>query len=224
MPSAKKTAREPQQERSRRTRDGLLAACERLLDERPFSDVTVKDIVAEAGSSAGSFYARFDTKHALLHALHQRLHDRGLRGVERAVARLEGSRLTPERFAHMLVGSTLHLHAANRGLLRAVLIESITDPSFAERAQHQMRESSRALARVIDAKGVSLARRAEAIESAQLAVMAILDQELFYGEALLGARRARAAKSPKEIARLERIALAAMGLGPHAPSRAPSKG
>ncbi|MCR9098060.1 MAG: TetR/AcrR family transcriptional regulator [bacterium] len=202
-------ARAPKQARSRRTLESLFDACTRLLDERAFVDVTVKDIVAEAGSSAGSFYARFESKHELLHALHARMHDSAREGVADAVERLDGAKLPPGPFAKLLVGSAVRLQAVHAGLLRAVLIESLTDRVFAQRGQQLVRDTGDALASALDAKGSSRARRARAIESALLAVMAILDQELFYGAALLGERRIRPAE---RIARLERIALAAMNL------------
>ena len=203
--------RAPKQARSRRTLEALLSACERLLDERAFADVTVKDIVAEAGSSAGSFYARFETKYALLHALHSRMHEGSRAGIQNAVDRLAGRRLAPRRFARLLVDAAVRLHSSNAGVLRAVLIESLTDLEFAERGQRLVKDTGAAFAPVLDAPGVSKARRARAIESGLLAVMAVLDQELFYGESLLGSSRGRS-KPAERIARLERIALAAMDL------------
>ena len=202
---------EPKQERSRRTRDELLAACERLLVDRAFADVSVKDIVAEAGSSAGSFYARFETKHVLLHALHTRMHERAMQGIAEAVDLLDGKKLAPKRFAGLLVASAIRLHQQNAGLLRAVLIESLTDLEFAERGRRLVRHTGEALAPALDVSSVSKARRADAIESALLAVMAILDQELFYGRALLGKKRT-GAEPAERIARLERVAIAAMHL------------
>lgn len=207
------TVFEPQQERSRRTREQLLAACERLLADRYFVDVSIKEIVAEAGSSAGSFYARFGSKHALLHALHERMHERALARVQGATRALEGKRVPPRRFAKLLVSAAVALHEENGGLLRAVLVESLSDPVFAERGQRLVQATGAAFAPVVSARGVSIAARARAIEIAMLAVMAVLDQELFYGEALLGTHGGAGRDSEERSARLERIAVAAMDLG-----------
>lgn len=57
---------EPLQERSQRTVEQILAALEDLLRDRPFDDISIAEIIAKAGVSAGSFYARFPTKNALL--------------------------------------------------------------------------------------------------------------------------------------------------------------
>lgn len=65
----------PKQARSRQTLDRILDAAERLLAERPFEEITVGEIVAEAGSSVGSFYARFPSKEALVPALYERRYD-----------------------------------------------------------------------------------------------------------------------------------------------------
>jgi AcrR family transcriptional regulator len=62
----------PLQERSRRTVDRILNAAERLLEQRPFAQISVHDIVRAAKTSIGSFYARFPDKEALLPVLYAR--------------------------------------------------------------------------------------------------------------------------------------------------------
>lgn len=62
----------PQQKRSHETQARLLVAAERLLADRPFEQITVGDIVREAGLSVGAFYARFSDKTAVLLALYER--------------------------------------------------------------------------------------------------------------------------------------------------------
>jgi len=64
----------PRQGRSLATLNRLLDAAENLLNERSLEEITVADIVARAGSSVGSFYARFPTKDALVVALLERFH------------------------------------------------------------------------------------------------------------------------------------------------------
>lgn len=54
--------REPKQERSRRKRDELLNAAERLFAERRFQDVTVEDIASAAGYPTTTFYNYFSDK------------------------------------------------------------------------------------------------------------------------------------------------------------------
>jgi AcrR family transcriptional regulator len=59
-------ARPPRQSRAQRTLERIVEATERLLRAKPFEAITIADIVAEAETSTGSFYARFDSKEALL--------------------------------------------------------------------------------------------------------------------------------------------------------------
>lgn len=62
----------PQQERSRRTVEAILDAAEKLLERRPFEEISIAEIIVKAGASTGSFYARFPSKEALLPALYER--------------------------------------------------------------------------------------------------------------------------------------------------------
>ncbi len=59
----------PRQRRSRKTLDRLVEACEGLLQEKPFEEISVADIARRGRSSVGAFYGRFKGKDALLHFL-----------------------------------------------------------------------------------------------------------------------------------------------------------
>lgn len=59
----------PVQERSRKTLERIVEAASRLLARSTFDDISVDDLVAEADSSKGAFYARFDDKEALFEYL-----------------------------------------------------------------------------------------------------------------------------------------------------------
>lgn len=70
MPKATLSAPLPaKQDRSRKTRDALLAAGWKLLTKNPWDRLSVNDIVAAAGSSVGSFYSRFADKDSYFEAL-----------------------------------------------------------------------------------------------------------------------------------------------------------
>src|SRR5437879_11147599 len=74
--AAKKKAavREPQQERSQKTKENILRAAERLFDKRGYEEVTSHEIADAAGVAIGSFYAYFaDKEQLLLLLLEQRL-------------------------------------------------------------------------------------------------------------------------------------------------------
>jgi len=57
------------QDRSRRTRDALLAAGWSLLEQQAWEDITVVQIATQAGVAVGSFYTRFATKDAFFDSL-----------------------------------------------------------------------------------------------------------------------------------------------------------
>ena len=57
------------QNRSRKTRDALLAAGWKLLAKTSWDQLSVNDIVAEADSSVGSFYSRFADKDSYFDSL-----------------------------------------------------------------------------------------------------------------------------------------------------------
>lgn len=62
----------PKQKRSREVFERVLAAADRMVRERPFTDVTVGDLCVEADVSMSSLYARFPTKGDILTTLFER--------------------------------------------------------------------------------------------------------------------------------------------------------
>ncbi len=64
--SALSPPKAPAQKRGRQTLKRIVEATERLLRTRTFEGITIADIVREADTSIGSFYARFESKEALL--------------------------------------------------------------------------------------------------------------------------------------------------------------
>jgi AcrR family transcriptional regulator len=122
--------RPPRQRRSAQTLDRIVTATEELLSERAFERATVDDIVARAGSSKGSFYARFADKEALLaylgedalerakqsyteHLDPKALRDVPLRTIlERFIGRIvEGYRTSPPVLRALFIESRLHPQA-----------------------------------------------------------------------------------------------------------------
>jgi AcrR family transcriptional regulator len=65
-------ATEPKQARAHATRERLLDAFADLLDERPYSEISVADIAAAANVTTGAVYARFGDKHGVAVALADR--------------------------------------------------------------------------------------------------------------------------------------------------------
>jgi len=76
MPISERGHRPAKQTRSQATLERIIEAAESLLEGRPFTDVSVDDIINQADVSRSSFYARFDNKEALLPVLFDRYADR----------------------------------------------------------------------------------------------------------------------------------------------------
>ena len=116
------------QDRSRKTRDALMAATWKLLQAHPWQAISINDIVKAAGSSVGAFYSRFTDKEALLEAM-------GAEWLEaRWVHRAEGfASLQPEEdfAAYAILSSYNHL-LRYQNFWRAVLVKGATDPVFWE--------------------------------------------------------------------------------------------
>ena len=126
----------PQQARSRRMMERLLAATLRVIEEKGLAGVTIPEIAAAAGASTGSVYRRFTDKDALIRTAFVRLLE----------ASQEANRagLPPDRFQGRDLDEALQavaraLVAQYRGrapLLKALdqFLEIQTDEAFRERA------------------------------------------------------------------------------------------
>jgi AcrR family transcriptional regulator len=77
----------PLQARSQETHDRLLDAAERLLDDHPWTTISVQRLAREAGFTSGALYGRFGGKADVLTLLLERLRDR----IERSLVELEGA-------------------------------------------------------------------------------------------------------------------------------------
>jgi AcrR family transcriptional regulator len=68
-PRRTRTLREPQQARSRGTRERLIRAAQELLAKHDFRGLTVRQIATQAHASVGTFYKHFPAKRDLLPVL-----------------------------------------------------------------------------------------------------------------------------------------------------------
>lgn len=116
------------QERSRKTRDALIAAAWKLLQTQPWQVISINDLVKAAGCSVGAFYSRFADKEALLEAL------AGEWIEERWNERAKGfASLSPDAdyAAYAILGSYGYLMRF-QNFWRAVLVKGASDPAFWE--------------------------------------------------------------------------------------------
>ncbi len=76
MTQPRRSRRRPSAGRaSRDVRAALLASAERLLAQRSLEELTVEDVLQDAGVSRASFYVYFESKHAIVAALLERIVD-----------------------------------------------------------------------------------------------------------------------------------------------------
>lgn len=109
------------QARSRATRDALIGAGLRLVEERDFDALSIAEIAAAAGCSVGAFYFRFTDKDTYFRALVAAT-------VEDGAALFETLAATPpERVVARLVALTVQSYRRRRGLLRAAIRASMSD-------------------------------------------------------------------------------------------------
>ncbi len=114
---------EPRQARSQRTLEKILDACDELMAEGSFEEMSMQAIAQRAGVAVGSLYNRFSGKDALVQHLIERLQGRQLGFVERRLAAFSKRGL---RYRLEFLAATIE-QAVERdaGLLRAVAIRSL---------------------------------------------------------------------------------------------------
>ncbi|GEM_PF-5434239 len=194
----------PRQQRSKETLGAIASATRRLLLTQSFSELTIQSIVSEANSSAGSFYARFKGKRALLHYLHEDFAQTSLEEMQAFVVAEKIDTVTVEHLAELLIPELVRSHVENRGILRAALIESLDDPVFTERAAKFVASIAELIADHTVRTASRRDRHVSNVARTLLAIIAILDQTLFF------AKSSPPRISSSEIARLRRIFVASL--------------
>jgi AcrR family transcriptional regulator len=143
--------RPPQQARSRRTLELLLAATIAIMEEEGLAAVVIPGVAARAGVSTGSIYRRFADKDALIRAAFLRL-------LEQSQAANRES-LRPERYA----GRSLEevLRGVCRGLVRQYraypklfkaldqFLDVQTDAAFRDRAVSMIADNMRRIVELV---------------------------------------------------------------------------
>lgn len=118
----------PKQARSERTLSRILEAAEKLILERGLANVSVGDIVREAGSSVGGFYARFRDKGELLVALSEQ--------TQRRLAERVSSLMDPNSWGDATLREIVHVcaqeivsHILGRRRLQSAILQSVAADS-----------------------------------------------------------------------------------------------
>ncbi len=175
--------RAPRQARSQETFERFVAATRELLDEKPFDEITVSDIVGRAGRTVGSFYARFDDKYGVLYELVSRI-DRRISDVVRAFCdpvRWEGHPV--EDFVDESVRLNVAAYRRMPALFRAALCAATTDERFRRERVEVMQFCAEQQKRFLLSRAGELGC-ADPARSSDLMfelVSATLDHELLFG-------------------------------------------
>ena len=116
------------QTRSRATRDALVRAGRNLCEIKDFDVLSVAEIAAAAGCSVGSFYSRFSDKDGFFRAL---VGDAERREEADAPASHD-PRQSIDTLLAEVIASTLQNYRRRRGLIRAAIRRSMTEPALWE--------------------------------------------------------------------------------------------
>jgi AcrR family transcriptional regulator len=122
----------PEVRRSRgdRQRDAIVTAVRELLEERPFSDLSVSTISERAGVARSGFYFYFDSKYAVLAVILADASEMLDRLTHNFAPREPGE--SPDAFAKRMVGSAAAVYANDDPVLTACAVARNTDAQIRE--------------------------------------------------------------------------------------------
>lgn len=166
----------------------MLEAAQALLEEVHFDEVSVQDVVREAGTSVGSFYSRFRSKEGLLQCLRERYESERREAVGALLADpgLAGADLGARVSA--LLGLLARHDRARRGLFRTVRLRQLQGqeaPDQAALAEHD--RLCRACYAFLLERGdeISHPEPERAVRVAFVSALLALEQKLLFGHTAL---------------------------------------
>jgi AcrR family transcriptional regulator len=168
-------ARQPRQRRSHAAYERMIDAAGRLLEERDFDAVSIRDLAGAAGCAIGSFYYRFKNKARFFQILIQDMIDRR----ERDVA--ETFKTVPlQELPSALARGALTNYRVYKGLLRSVIKKHLEGMrSWEPISLMGRRIMTQFQRRVVESRGVELtALEAERIDFAFVWLYGLLAQSL----------------------------------------------
>ncbi len=113
------------QDRSRQTRDRLLAAGRELLEQGGFEETSIAQVARQAGCSVGSFYVRFADKRAFYKAVISAFNEECMAQVTQGLNRQSVAGLSAAATVEACVDVLLAQFHHHAGLLRTVQRQSI---------------------------------------------------------------------------------------------------
>lgn len=137
---------QPVQKRSRQSLDEIVNAVERLLETHGFAEITVAQIAAEAGVSAGLLYTRFGGKEELLDYVVQEFVREQRAAVAEALVVHEGEQPGIEERVDRLIDYLASFSVARRGLVRAAAGRRLLRPATMSEEEVGLTREIRAVA------------------------------------------------------------------------------
>ena len=116
--------REPQQARSQKTMNQILDTAAAILEQKTFDQLTVSEVVHQAGTSVGAFYGRFRNKQALLQALDERFFQRFEQDFEELQLELDWDNQTITTIIHDTAKFLVEVYRRDTGVLRSLNLKA----------------------------------------------------------------------------------------------------
>lgn len=125
----------PRQTRSRKTMTQILNAAALILESRTFEELTIVEVVQQAGTSVGAFYGRFKDKEGLLQALDERFFEEFERGVRELLSQPAWSDAPLSQIVRAVTYFLADTYQRQKGLLRSLNLKArlYGDSRFKER-------------------------------------------------------------------------------------------
>lgn len=169
----RKGVRAPQQGRSRKTLDRIIAATENLMDGRDYESISVQEICEASEVSPSSFYARFENKETLLFALHERHRAARFEKLAHHAAELDWDAMALREVVRKVIELYVEDRRAHEPYFRSLMLAEIQYPGMAaERSRvddHAERMIRSHLVARIGSEAPDVARRVEFVMRATCA-------------------------------------------------------
>lgn len=120
----------PKQARAERTLHRLLDAAEALIEEKGLAGLSIPDIVRQARSSVGGFYARFRDKNELLRALEERFFQEQRERALRLMRRETWGSAPIQDVVRGCMRELVGVFRQRRALIRAFVGRAVQDAQF----------------------------------------------------------------------------------------------
>lgn len=128
---------QPKQARSQETMNHILDTAAAILEHKTFDQLTVNEVVQQAGTSVGAFYGRFRDKEALLQALDARFFNRFESDFEAVQQEHDWENQPVSAIVHDVARFLVEVYQRDIGVLRSLNLKArlYGDSQFRQREQ-----------------------------------------------------------------------------------------